>query len=311
MKYIAMSVLAAVCGTLSASALDATDARIWLDPKLKTDFVEVGSGMSGDKKVGDTSARKWQMVKIPVNIEGMVRKGDKKEAAHYIPEVKMRISLVVEVPEDKEKNKEPLEVLSKEVTYVELPLNSGVAKSDMGENIVNVAVFVSPANAYKLSPKDGSLSKKLVAVAVEGFIDGANCNRKKEKATESVAASVVLMSKYDRALKEQRWWKKQGGKSGAVLAAISETPFAPNYAGMGMPATRPIYGTATDASSGSSAGLLGGGADSLVPPSGTGADADGTTMDTTDTMDTVVTEDDSDDSKSKKKDRKNRRSSRR
>ncbi len=308
MKYIAMSVLAAVCGTLSASALDATDACIWLDPKLKTDFVEVGSGMSGDRKVGDTSARKWQMVKIPVNIEGMVKKGDKKEAAHYITEVKMRISLVVEVPEDKDKNKEPLEVLSKEVTYVELPLNSGAAKSDMGENIVNVAVFVSPANAYKLSPKDGSLAKKLVAVAVEGSINGANCNRKKEKATESVAASVVLMSKYDRVLKEQRWWKKPGGKSGAVLAAISETPFAPNYAGMGMPATRPIYGAATDAPSGASAGLLGGGADSLVPPSGTGADADDTTTDTTDT---VVTEDDSDDSKSKKKDRKNRRSSRR
>ncbi len=315
MKHIALSVFAAACTALSASALDATNARIWLDSKVKAEIVSHGSGMSGERnKVGDTAARTWQMVKIPVHVDGKV-KGEHKVHPHFIPELKLRITLAIEG--QNEEGKDVLDLLSKEVTYVDVPLNaatSGKDKDKMGENIINVGVFISPASAYKLSPKDGSLTKKLVGVAVEGTFKGSKCNRSSEKASDGYETGVLFTTKYDKELPPTGWWKKDGGKSGATLAAISETPFAPEYARLGFPATSPMYGFADSAPSSSSlmTGGLTGGMD--TPDSTTGGyDTPTTETDATDGgTDTDATEDD-DDGKGKKgkKGRKSRRSSRR
>ncbi len=308
MKHIVLSVFAAACTAFSAAALDASNARIWLDSKMKAEIVEHGSGMGGEKKVGDTSARKWQMVKIPVHVEGTA-KGDHKGYPHFVPELKLRISLAIAA--QNADGKEVLEMLTKEVTYVEVPLNKHSRKEGMGENVIQVAVFISPANAYKLSPKDGSLDKKLVGVAVEGTFGGSNCNRAKEKPNDGVETGVVFSPKYEKEL-ASRWWTKHGGKSGAVLSAISETPFAPSYAAMGFPATNPMYGaaeagyTSPSAMSGSTmTPPVPGGAEGGPVSVETGASGDGADSDN-------ASEDEEEDSKGKKgkKSKKSRRSSR-
>ncbi len=239
MKHIALSLLAAACGALSASALDASNARIWLDEKIQPEFANIGSGISSEKfGSAPAYARGWQYLSIPVHVEG-VAKGDSQP--HYIPELKVRISLAIATMDEKGKVTDSPELLSKEITYVDIPLSKG-KKPNMGEGVVNVGVFVSPANAFKLSAKDGGLTKKLIAVAVEGTFEGSSCNRVKEKPNDSVATGVVIDKKVGRNL-AAGWWTKKGAAS-AALSAISETPFAHEYARLGFPATNPLYGPA-------------------------------------------------------------------
>ncbi len=238
MKHVVLSLLAAACGALSASALDASNARIWLDEKIQPDFATIGSGISSDKySSAPAFARSWQYVSIPLHVEG-VAKGDSQP--HFIPELTVRISLAVSTVDSKGKVTDSPELLTKEITYVDIPLAKG-KKANVGEGVVNVGVFVSPSNAFKLSAKDGSLAKKLIAVAVEGTFSGSSCNRIKEKANDGVATAVVVNTKEGRGLADG-WWSKKGGNSGAELVAISETPFAHEYARLGFPSTKPMYG---------------------------------------------------------------------
>ncbi len=244
MKHVALSLLAAACGALSASALDASNARIWLNDKIQPEFTTIGSGISSEKYgTSPAYARSWQYVSIPVQVEG-VAKGDSQP--HFIPELKVRISLVVATTDAKGKVTDSPELLSKEITYVDIPLAKG-KKNNTGEGVVNVGVFVSPSNAFKLSEKDGSLAKKLIAVAVEGTFKGSPCNRAKEKANDGVATGVIVNTKEGRNLTEG-WWKKSGGSSSSSLMAISETPFAHEYARMGFPATSPMFGSSAASS---------------------------------------------------------------
>ncbi len=240
MKHVALSLLAAACGALSASALDASNARIWLEEKIQPDFATIGGGIASEK-YGTTPAyaRSWQYLSIPLHVEG-VAKGDSQP--HYIPELKVRISLAVSTVDSKGKVTDSPELLSKEITYVDIPLAKG-KKPNMGEGVVNVGVFISPSNAFKLSEKDGSLSKRLIAVAVEGTFRDSSCNRVKEKANDNVTTAVVVNTKDGKNLADG-WWKKKGGSSDAKLSAISETPFAHDYARLGFPATNPLYAAA-------------------------------------------------------------------
>ncbi len=246
MKHVALSLLVAACGTLTASALNATNAQIWLSEKAQPEFVSVeGSSFNSDKyKSEDAFKRTWQYVSIPLHVEGKAKGG---ATPHYIHELKVRITLAVEATDDKGKALDGPEILSKDITYVDIPLSKN------GDSMVNVGVFVSPSNAYKLSPKDGSLEKRLIAVAVEGTFEGSNCNgaagEKSEHSKMKMEPAVVVNAKAAKDF-PGIWWKKQRGKSGAVLSAISETPFAHKYASYGFPASNPIFGS--DSGSGSS-----------------------------------------------------------
>ncbi len=243
MKHVALSLLAAACGALSASALDASNARIWLDEKIQPDFTPIGSGIASEKYgTAPAYARSWQYLSIPVHVEG-VAKGDSQP--HFIPELKVRVSLVVATTDAKGKATDSPELLTKEITYVDIPL-AKAKKANMGEGIINVGVFVSPSNAFRLSEKDGSLSKKLIAVAVEGTFEGSSCNRLKEKANDGVTTAVVVNTREGKGLADG-WWKKKGNEGAATLATISETPFAHDYARLGFPATKPMYGSASAA----------------------------------------------------------------
>ncbi len=237
MKHVALSLLAAACGALSASALDASNARIWLEEKIQPDFTPIGSGIASEKYgTAPAYARGWQYVSIPLHVEG-VAKGDSQP--HFIPELTVRISLVVSRTDEKGKTTDTPELFSKEITYVDIPLAKS-KKANRGEGMVNVGVFVSPSQAFKLAEKDGNLSKKLIAVAVEGTFAGSSCNRIKEKANENVTTAVIVNTKEGRNLSDG-WWTKSGG-SGSALASIAETPFAHDYARLGFPATKPMYG---------------------------------------------------------------------
>ncbi len=309
MKHVALSLLAAACGALSASALDASNARIWLSEKIKPEFASAGSGIAAEKLgTAPTYARSWQYLSIPLHVEG-VAKGEDTHP-HFIPELKVRISLAMATADAKGKLTDSPELLTKEITYVDIPLVKS-RKEGVGEGIVNVGVFVSPSNAFKLSAKDGDLTKKLVAVAVEGEFKGSNCNRVKEKPNDSVATNVVLdkTSALGKKLADSTtWWKKDGNGS-IALASIAETPFAADYARYGYPPIKVMYGSAaapvaapavsTTPADSSTGGPVGGPVTTGETPS--------YTPDSTTEGDSTATESDSSTSKKGKKGRKSRR----
>ncbi len=245
MKHVALTLLAVACGALSASATDATSARIWLEKKVKNvDFATIGGGLSNEKYgATPTYSRSWQYVSIPVSVEGAIKTDDRNEYAHFIPELTVRVTLAVKTADKdgKPQTKNDLELLTKEITYVDIPLvKSQGHKVGRSEGSFNVGVFISPSTAFKLSEKDGNLSKKLVAVAVEGTFNGSACNRVKEKPNEDVEVEVTINDKEGKKL-AANWWKKKGG-SNMIPASIAETPFAAEYAKYGFPAMRSIYG---------------------------------------------------------------------
>ncbi len=272
MKHVVLSLLAVACGAFSASALDATKAQIWISDKVQPDFAAIGSGIAHEK-LGSlpTYVRSWQYLSIPVRVQGAI-KGD--VAPHYIPELKVRISVAVATADSSGRATDNVDLLTKEITYVDIPLAKG--KKDgpqmVADGMVNVGVFISPSNAFKLSPKDGSLAKKVVAVAVEGEFKGSNCNRPKEKANDGVATGVVLDAKLAKNFPDE-WWKKKGGSS-AVVVAMSETPFAADYGRYGFPATKPLYGPASAAASSPAADASG-----ASSPSGAAKTADSSSSD--------------------------------
>ncbi len=240
MKHAILSFIAVACGALSASALDATNARIWLTEGEKVVVASRGSTISTEKPVRSPAyERTWQYVSIPLHVEGKSREG----RPHFIPELKVRISLAAAVLDDDGRPTGKSELLSREITYVDIPLakSSDAGKKKQGEGLVKVGVFISPSNAFKLAPKDGDLSRSIIAVAVEGTFQGSSCNRFSEKANDKVTATILLNEKEGKALAD-KWWTKQGSNSGIVLSAISETPFAHEYSAMGFPGTNPVFG---------------------------------------------------------------------
>ncbi len=316
MKYAFLSFVAAACSVLTASALDATNARLWLSEDIQPDFSTIGGGIASEKNgTAPAYARSWQYVSIPVNVEGKAKGTDRDAYPHFIPELKVRISLAVATSDDKGKPTDKLVLLQKDVTYVDVPLAKAARKAGTGEGTVNVGVFISPSSAFKLAPKDGVLSKKLVAVAVEATFNGSSCNRAKEKANDGICTAVVGDDK-EGMKRADKWWRKSGGStSGASLAAISETPFVHQYAGLGMPATRPLFGPAESGSSAAPA-LSPAPADADSPtPSPTSTTAtEGTDTGSEDTGDVdgggSADSEDAEDGKSGKRTKRSRRSRR-
>ncbi len=297
MKRLILPLAAAFCTSFAASALDATDARLWLDDK---DKLKVTDKTWNDAK--SVSRTTWQYVSIPVQVEGVAKGED--SAPHFIPEMQVHVYALFSV-NDREKE---YVLLDKELNYVEIPLDSKHADKNKGSGTVNVGVFISPGNAYKLAPKDGDLRKKLVAVAVEATFKGAPCIRK-DSGNRAIVQYMVFDNGLAQSLKSNWWRSKSSFKNscGAVLHSIAETPYAAQYNQLDMPALSPMYagGPAGSSASSSSSSYTGG------PTSADTADTDisGTISspdsDSTDSSATTE-EDDSSTKGSKKNNKKNK-----
>ncbi len=301
MKHIFLPLFAAACGALTASALDATNARVSLVtkgstvPKLEKISMPTFPGNNGadifQGKHGATlTSPQWYYINVPIRVEAKAR-GDKDP--QYVPA--LTVHIYAAITQGKKEN--PV-LLDREVTYVEIPVDG---KSKNGTE-VNVGVFISPANACKLAGDDpkADLTGKLSALAIEATFNGSNCMHPEED------PFIV----FDPSLKNKlsgHWWKKRAGDTkGAALSTISETPFAPFYSPH-FPQTSPIYSAqvASDSSSSASSSVT-----DYTPKPAAEPDTTSTTSASTDEEATGSSTSDSSSGSSKKSSRSSRSSRR-
>lgn len=297
-KIFTSLVAAALCCLPVVSAQCADTIKVSLRKGLSSGDVEATRVMppasSGDfyqskdaRGVKDDSAYAWYMVRIPLQVAA---KGE-TSGPLYVEEMKVTLHIVMMGG----KNADRPFLLSREITYVDVPLNP--RGGDDGTP-VNVAAFLSPLDAARICGPEVStpdLSKRLGAVAVTAKFRGSSCN-----STSSSPALVVareLKSKLTGA-----WWKSEKvSNGGATLKSIAETPFAAYYSPL-FPPTSPMYGAGAAAPSSSPSDTM----PSTITPT---PETDTTAPATDDTSaDTSVedTEDASGGKKKKKKNRKNR-----
>ena len=233
--------VAALCGLPKAAATsaDAVEAELTLKASdAKIEQISPRAEYFGTKEAAKAISPAWHVLRIPYTLRGKAR-GDKK--ALFVDELKVHAYLVFAVGKDGDK----LILVDKEITYVDIPMSP---KSDVSENKnVQAAVFISPSDATRICADDArkadkaDLSGKLAAVAVEFSFQGENCGK-------ADADSDVLVDKKMKNRLKKGWWKKEDKAGiGVRLRAISETPFAPFYA-PAFPATKPMYGEASDMS---------------------------------------------------------------
>ncbi len=283
MKRFILPLAAAFCGSFAASALDATDARLWMEDNAKYQVRPLypangeggaitGEGVSG----GQTFDRTWQCVSIPVHVEGLVK--GKDEAPHFIPALRVHVYVLFALD-----GKDEYVLLDKEVNYTDIPLTAKSSGGGKGSSTINVGVAVSPSNAYKIAPNDkGDLTKRVVAVAVEAYFKDAACTRAAEG---SVTQSVIRDKKLANKLKAKWWRSKSSFKSdcGALLCTVAETPAAHRYAALGMPPQAPLYAAGPAAASSSSTTSSYDSDSTTSSDSTTGGPVTDTTTDSTDT----------------------------
>lgn len=272
--------VAAFCGLPVASALNADNARVSLDVRnggdLRVSGIAYPETVFGGKEAGKAKAPAWQFVTIPLKVEA---KSKGEHAPNFVDELKVHVYAVFNT----EKGEDPI-MLDKEITYVDIPLNTK-SSGKVSEGNMNVGIFISPSDISKItnSTSKTELGDKLVAVAVEATFKGSPC------VAGDSDPSYVVDSKFKQKL-TGAWWKKSSkNKQGAELKAISETPFAPFYAPM-FPPTKPLYGSADGSSS------------SYSPSSSSDAEESDTTVSSdTETTTTVSPTTSSTGKKSKKK----------
>lgn len=212
---------AAVCSALTASALDATSAQVTLDakqaPKIERVAMPSAATFGSVKPMSAAPEVPWQVVNIPVVVKGKATKrADDKQPPmpHFVNELTIKAYVLI----DSDANKGKPVLLSKEITYVDVPLKP---KSGTAENEMCVALFIAPSSAVKLNEKTkGDLKLNHVqAVAVEASFKGNNCMNSKEPCFEV----------YDNKIKsnlKNKWWLGNIGSAGAVACSVAETPFA-------------------------------------------------------------------------------------
>ncbi len=285
MKRFILPFAAALCASFAASATDATDARLWMQDNAKVD-------VHAWNEAKNITRSTWQYVTFPVQVEGALK--GKDSAPHFIPGMKVRVYVLFVV---NEREKE-YALLEKELNYVEIPLESkALSDKNKAGATVKVGVFVSPANAYRIAPKDGNVSKKVAAVAVEATFKDAPCVRR-ESGSRSIVQHVVLAKGLD--LKANWWRNKSSFKSdcGAVLHSIAETPYAARYIDLDMPALSPMYGSGMAADSSSSTSSTGTGG---ISDSDTGTGGPVSVTDDGDSSDSSATEEEDSSSKGSKR----------
>lgn len=237
----------------------------------------------GEASMSAKSPIGWQLVNIPITVEGKAKGG---ESAQFVPAIKFTAYLLIE--SDNNKGKPVL--LSKEITHVDIPLSGGgTAKNEM-----YVGVFIPPSSAVRIQEKTkGDLKGKLLAVAIDAEFNGKRCMKKGEP------FNIV----YDKSIKKNlsdEWWTKSMGDAGAVLYSINETPFAawssaayPQVAPAGAaPASSTIIPTSTPDTDTP---------DSDTPSTDTTSDTDSSANDSDSSESETADEEESSKSKSKKK----------
>lgn len=290
MKRALFSIIAAaVCGTMTASAVDASAVKVTLMAKgsaTKIEKLAPPQGMSfGSASMSAQPIVSWQVVNIPVKVEGKA-KGDK--SAQFASSITFTAHLLIE--SDNNDGKPVL--LSKEITYVDIPLSGG---GEAAKNEINIGVFIPPSSAVRINEKGkGDLKGKLLGVAVEAEFNGKPCMKTGEP------RFVVFDNNTKKKLSDE-WWTKSMGDAGAVLCNINETPYAA-WAGNAYPQIATVPTSASETSP--------------VPayPTTPSSDTTDTGTDTTATdttaTDTEATEEDSGSRKGKKNKKKDKRSRR-
>lgn len=222
MKRVLFSIIAAaLCGTMTASAADASRVKVVLQTKgsLKVEKLPSpqtgpfpGEGMSTQPVVG------WQLVNIPVKIEAM---GKNDKSPHFVTALTFKAHLLIA---GEDKDSKPVK-LSKDITYVDIP----VAGNDPAKTEMSVGLFIPPSSAIRINEKGkGDLKGKLLGVALEAEFNGKPCMKPSDHI-------------FDNSIKKklnENWWNKSINDSGAVVCSINETPYAA-YAGTFYPAVAP------------------------------------------------------------------------
>lgn len=232
MKRALFTVLAAVaCGSMTVSAVDATSVKVTLQTKGGATKIEKlgppsGSMAFGEAKMSAQPVVGWQLVNIPVKVEGKV-KGDK--SAQFASSIKFTAHLLI----DSDSNGGKPVKLSKEITYVDIPLSGG---GDTAKNEMYVGVFIPPSSAVRINEKGkGDLKGKLLGVAMEAEFNGKQCMMNGEP------RHVIYDNNIKKKLTDE-WWTKSMGDGGAVLYSIDQTPYAA-FAGNAYPQIAPTGAT--------------------------------------------------------------------
>jgi len=215
MKRALFSIFAAaICGSVTATATDATSVKVTLQAKSSSTKIEKmgnpqtapfpGTGLTAQPIVG------WQVVNVPVKVEAK-GKGDK--SAHFVTALTFNVHILVE---SDSKDGKPLK-LSKEITYKDIPV---AGSGDITKTEMSVGVFIPPSSAVRINEKGkGDLKGKLLGVAVEASFNGKSCMKSGEP------PYVIFDNTAKKSLKE-KWWEKGMDDGGAVLCSIDETPYA-------------------------------------------------------------------------------------
>ena len=224
---------------------------------------------SGMEQAKDKTAM-WYMVNIPVKVYASGRNTSKKMApARYVRELQVTAYLLIKKPKrvfDREKESSPQSdvskyyLLKKEITYADIPMNSGSVRKDgheLGEATFNVAVFIPRSTACMLADSYGStadpISKLIVGYAAVATVNGEPCSdytaTKDKKPGQGETRYSKIFDK-DAALQisSATWWKPSRrvkiDEPDVDICSIAETPYAIFYSGRYYPRVKPAFGSA-------------------------------------------------------------------
>lgn len=275
-------VVAALFGMPFATARDATAVQVTVKQQPGKPVTVQKIGMLGNHGVGTESIMQqhktggWHVVNIPLEVEGYTKKKDDNGnplPVHYIPSLTVKVYLLFKQQDEKDKDPSAL-LLSKELSFVNIPVPAEGKKKGIRKNDVFAGVFISPSDAWKINEKaKGELDGTLVAYAIESTFNGSNCmNSDKNKHPQA----HVLDKKMEREWNlTGKWWGRATKEQGIALKAASETPYAFAF-GSFYPEMSPMVvgGESAAAVSGASAVSPLDSADSAATTTSGGADAD-------------------------------------
>ncbi len=320
MKKIFLSfVVAALFGMPFATARDASAVQVTVKQQPGKPVTVQKIGMLGNHGVGTESIMQqhktggWHVVNIPLEVEGYSKKKDENGNSlpvHYIPSLTVKVYLLFKQQDEKDKDPSAL-LLSKELSYVNIPVPTDGKKKGIRKNDIFAGVFISPSDAWKINEKaKGELDGTLVAYAIESTFNGSNCmNPDRNKHPQDQVLDKKLEREWNLTGK---WWSRATKDQGVALKAASETPYAFAF-GSFYPEMNPMVvgGESAAAVSGASAVSALDSADSAATTATSGADS-------ADTSDSPSAEDsagveaaDEDSSSTGKKRSKGKRRSRR
>ena len=229
--------------------------------------LEPQSGMGQAK---DKTAM-WYMVNIPVKVYASGRNTSRKTApARYVRELQVTAYLLIKKPKrvfDREKESSPQSdvskyyLLKKEITYADIPMNSGSVRKDgheLGEATFDVAVFIPRSTACMLADSYGATadpSKLIVGYAAEATVNGQACSdytTSEDKKPVPVQGETKYSKIFDKDAASQitsiTWWKPSKrikiDEPDVDICSIAETPYAIFYSGRYYPRVKPAFGSA-------------------------------------------------------------------